>query len=230
MQKKKLTSEQIADAERLKSIYEAKKKSLDLTMQRIADEMDISLSALGHYFYGRNSLNTKAVSALAKLLQVDVSDISPSLDKELRQQSQSLQLSLTETQLQERVPVRLKVITDDGKVCTEPLGGYLRLDNAQLSSFGVQIIGTKLWPRVKSGEFLVVEPGRTCQPGDDVYVLLHDESQPLITMLMLDSGAGYTVSDYTSNRPSMLYKDNIRAIYPISAIVSPERFIPAASN
>jgi hypothetical protein len=50
--------------------------------------------------------------------------------------------------------------------------------------------------------------------------LLHDESQPLITMLMLDSGAGYTVSDYTSNRPSMLYKDNIRAIYPISAIVS----------
>lgn len=91
-------------------------------MQKIADEMDISLSALGHYFYGRNSLNTKAVSALAKLLQVDVSDISPSLDKELRQQSQSLQLSLSGSQLQERVPVRLKVITDDGKVSTEPLG------------------------------------------------------------------------------------------------------------
>lgn len=230
MQKKKLTSEQIADAERLKGIYEAKKKSLDLTMQKIADEMDISLSALGHYFYGRNSLNTKAVSALAKLLQVDVSDISPSLDKELRQQSQSLQLSLSGSQLQERVPVRLKVITDDGKVSTEPLGGYLRLDNTHLSAFGVQIIGTKLWPRVKSGEFLVVEPGRVCQPGDDVYVLFKEESQPLITMLMLDSGSGYTVSDYTSNRPSMLYKDNIRAIYPISAIVSTERFIPGTSD
>ncbi|MFB5948406.1 XRE family transcriptional regulator [Klebsiella pasteurii] len=226
MQKKKLTSEQIADAERLKSIYEAKKKSLGLTMQKIADEMDISLSALGHYFYGRNSLNTRAVSALAQLLQVDVSDISPSLDKELRQQSRSLQLSLSEHQLQERVPVRLQIVIDTESVNTAPLGGYLRLDNTHLSAFGVQIIGTGLWPRVKSGEFLVVEPGRPCQPGDDVYVLLNGETQPLITMLMLDSGAGYTVTDYASNRPSMLYKDNIRAIYPISAIVNQERFIP----
>lgn len=227
MQKKQLTDEQVADATRLKRVYETKKKSLNLTMQKIADKMDISLSALGHYFYGRNALNTKAVAILAKALEVDVADISPSLDKEIRAQSQSLQIDLKDHQLLERVPVRLKIVTGEGKTTTEPMGGFLRLDNTHLDAFAVQIIGTGLWPRVKSGEFLVVEPGVTLQNGGDIYVLLNGSDQPLVRMLMVNTDDGYTVIDYASNRPSMIYKSDVRGIYAITAIVNSERYIPS---
>ena len=84
MEKKKtLTSTQIADAERLKAIYEAKKKELGVTQQSIADMLDISQGGVGHYLNGRNSLNAAVAAVFAKALQVDVSDFSPSIAKEI---------------------------------------------------------------------------------------------------------------------------------------------------
>lgn len=84
MEKKKtLTSAQIADAERLKALYEAKKKELGITQQSIADMLDISQGGVGHYLNGRNALNAAVAAVFARALQVDVSDFSPSLAKEI---------------------------------------------------------------------------------------------------------------------------------------------------
>lgn len=65
MEKKKtLTSAQIADAERLKALYEAKKKELGITQQSIADMLDISQGGVGHYLNGRNALNAAVAAVL----------------------------------------------------------------------------------------------------------------------------------------------------------------------
>lgn len=223
--KKTLTAEQIADAKRLKELFEKQKKLLNLTQQKAADIMGISLAAVGHYLYGRNPLNTKSVASFAKILQVNVADISPSLDKEIRAQSQSLLHSLSESQMLERVPVRLKLLISESDTASEPMHGFLRMDNTHLSAFAVQIIGTGLWPRTKSSEFLIVEPDLELHPGCDAYILLKDEANPLIKMFMHDSEEGYTVTDFVSNRPKLLYRDKVKAIYPITAIVGPDRYL-----
>lgn len=44
--KKELTTEQLNDAERLKALYESKKKTLGITQQQIADMLEISQGAL----------------------------------------------------------------------------------------------------------------------------------------------------------------------------------------
>lgn len=80
--KKSLTPEQLEDAKRLKALYESKKKSLGITQQHIADELDITQGAVGHYLNGRNSLNVPVASAFAKILQISISDFSPSLSRE----------------------------------------------------------------------------------------------------------------------------------------------------
>lgn len=84
MEKKKdISPTQAEDAKRLKAIYEAKKKALGVTQQSIADELDITQGAVGHYLNGRNPLNVSIASVFARLLHVPVEDFSPSLAKEL---------------------------------------------------------------------------------------------------------------------------------------------------
>ncbi|EHK2735212.1 helix-turn-helix transcriptional regulator [Salmonella enterica] len=85
---KKLTAEQLEDAKRLRALYESKKKSLKVTQQKIADELDVSQGAIGHYLTGRNALNIQAASAFARFLEVSISEFSPSLAREAASLSQ----------------------------------------------------------------------------------------------------------------------------------------------
>ncbi len=80
---KRLTTEQLRDAERLKALYESKKKQLSITQQHIADEMGITQSAVGHYLNGRNALNVSSAMMFAKVLDVQIGDFSPALAKEV---------------------------------------------------------------------------------------------------------------------------------------------------
>ena len=67
MEKKRiLTNEQLADAERLKAIYEAKKKELRISQQDIADALGISQGAVGHYMNGRNPLNVRVATQFSQ--------------------------------------------------------------------------------------------------------------------------------------------------------------------
>jgi SOS-response transcriptional repressor LexA len=45
--------------------------------------LDISQGGVGHYLNGRNALNAAVAAVFARALQVDVSDFSPSLAKEI---------------------------------------------------------------------------------------------------------------------------------------------------
>ena len=77
--KKSLSTEQLLDAQRLKAIYEAKKKELGISQQDIADTLGISQGAVGHYLNGRNALNMRVAAEFSRILKVSVSDFSPSL-------------------------------------------------------------------------------------------------------------------------------------------------------
>ncbi len=80
---RRLTTEQLRDAERLKALYESKKKELGITQQHIAEEMSITQSAVGHYLNGRNALNVSSAMMFAKILNVQIGDFSPSPAKEV---------------------------------------------------------------------------------------------------------------------------------------------------
>lgn len=80
--KSRLTTEQLDDAMRLKALYESKKKELGITQADIANELDISQGAVGHYLNGRNPLNLPVAAVFAKLLREPISSFSASLAKE----------------------------------------------------------------------------------------------------------------------------------------------------
>lgn len=84
MKKKPLTDEQIADATRLKAIFDAKKKDLGLSQESLGDVIGMGQSAVAQLLNGVNALNAENAAKLAVALDVSVDDFSPSLSKEIR--------------------------------------------------------------------------------------------------------------------------------------------------
>lgn len=94
-EKRQLTTEQLADSRRLKALYESKKKELGITQQSIADILNISQGAVGHYLNGRNALNLQTASVFATQLNVPISDFSPSLAAEAQALSAAIDSNIS---------------------------------------------------------------------------------------------------------------------------------------
>jgi phage repressor protein C with HTH and peptisase S24 domain len=80
-----LTDWQIADSDRLKALYQAKRADLKLTQDKMAEGLGagVTQGAVSHFMNRRTALSLKAVAVFAKLLEVPVSDISPTLAKQM---------------------------------------------------------------------------------------------------------------------------------------------------
>ena len=83
MKKKPLTAEQLADAVRLKAIFEAKKKTLGLSQEILAEQMGMGQSGVAQLLNGANAINTTHAAQFAKILGVKVDDFSPTLAAEI---------------------------------------------------------------------------------------------------------------------------------------------------
>ncbi|CDG21781.1 Repressor protein CI [Xenorhabdus poinarii G6] len=82
--KKKLTAEQLAEAARLKALFESRKKQLGISQEILAEEIGKTQSAISHYLNGINALNLEMAAFFAQKLNVRIADFSPSLDKQAR--------------------------------------------------------------------------------------------------------------------------------------------------
>ncbi|MDO0900894.1 LexA family protein [Enterobacter hormaechei] len=207
MEKKKdITPTQAEDAKRLKAIYEAKKKVLGVTQQSIADELDITQGAVGHYLNGRNPLNLPVASVFARLLKVSVEEFSPTLAKELSEMGLT---SVNEPSVPyvigytrgKRYPVISSV--QAGSWC-EALEPYSIKDVDQWLESDAHIQGDAFWLRVEGdsmtapaglsipeGTFVLFDTGREPINGSLVIAKLSDSNEATFKKLIIDGGQKY---------------------------------------
>ena len=80
MPAREVTIEELEDAKRLKRLWVAKKEELHLSQVKAAKELGYnSQGAVSQYINGKVGLNLQAAAKFAKLLRVNVVDISPRL-------------------------------------------------------------------------------------------------------------------------------------------------------
>ncbi|WP_067754883.1 helix-turn-helix domain-containing protein [Orrella dioscoreae] len=80
MPAKPLTQEQLQDAARLKAIFNARKSELDLTQEKLAEDLGYAnQSAVGNYFNGKAPMGVEVAIAFASRLGCRVSDFSEAL-------------------------------------------------------------------------------------------------------------------------------------------------------
>ena len=197
---KRLTEEQLSDAARLKALYESKKKSLGITQQDIADGLDITQSAVGHYLNGRNALNVSSALMFAKFLEVQVGDFSPHLAKELEAMHAAAQNVhfLGGYEKSPKYPLISWVSAGSWSEACEP---YTLKDIDEWYESNAHIEGNAFWLRVQGdsmtspaglsipeGMLILVDTGKEPKNGSLVIAKLTDANEATFKKLVIDGG------------------------------------------
>ncbi len=204
--KKSLTTEQLEDAKRLKALYESKKKELGVTQYTIADDLGITQGAVGHYLNGRNALNVEVASGFARLLQVSISDFSPSIAEKVAEQAASLNGEsnvkyIGEYRPGKRYPVLSSVQAGAWSEACEPytlkdIDLWLESDaHIQGDAFWLKVEGDSMTAPVglsiPEGTFVLFDTGREPINGSLVIAKLSDSNEATFKRLIIDGGQRY---------------------------------------
>lgn len=228
--KKTLTTEQLEDAVRLKALYESKKKELKITQYTIADDLGITQGAVGHYLNGRNALNVDVASGFAKVLNVSISEFSPSLAAKAAAQAESLKEDVLEYAGKPRmgaVPVVGEAILGvDGMIdMVEIRAGWLQIYSSDKDAYGLKVRGDSMHPRIQSGEFVVIEPNTNVHSGDEVFVRTFDGHNMIKIMTKTRDGNYQFSSINNEHKPITLEPVEVEKMHYVSAIVKATRYV-----
>lgn len=230
MKKKPLSEEQLEDARRLKAIFEAKKKALGYSQESLGHVLGMGQSAVNAFFKGVNPLNVSNAAAFAKALQVNVQDFSPSLANEISEIAQAIgpnELEYAGTIRDGLVPVVGEAVLGvDGSVdMIEFRAGWLRIYSADRDAYGLKVKGDSMWPRIQSGEYVVIEPNTLIHPGDEVFVRTKDGHNMIKIMNKTRDGDYQFTSVNSEHRPITLSAIEVEKMHFVSAIVKATRYI-----
>ncbi|HAH8787707.1 TPA: LexA family transcriptional regulator [Escherichia coli] len=205
MEKKKiLTPAQMLEAQRLKAIYEAKKKELGVTQQSIADALEISQGGVGHYLNGRNALNASVAAEFARQLGVDVAEFSPSLSKEIAEMSAAASSNTRYAgnySPGSKFPVISKIQAGAWSEAVEPyalkdVDLWLESDaHIQGDAFWLQVDGDSMTAPVglsiPEGTYVLFDTGREAVNGSLIIAKLSDSNEATFKKLVIDGGQKY---------------------------------------
>lgn len=202
--KKNLTATQLEDAKRLKALYESKKKQLGITQYTIADEMGISQGAVGHYLNGRIGLNVPTVTAFARILNAQVSEISPTLAAEVGRYAATVDPNVSGYRPYnpgKKYPVLSKV---QAGAWAEACEAYTLKDIDLWLESDAHIQGDAFWLEVEGdsmtapaglsipeGTFVLFDTGRDAINNSLVIAKLSDSNEATFKRLIIDGSQKY---------------------------------------
>ena len=183
-------------ARKLRAIWESKKQELKLTQLAVANEIGTSQSAISQYLNGTIALNTDAVIVFAKLLQCEPKDIRPVLGRKLK--------------INRRIPV---IRSSTGGI----LNKHIDAKYIGETTKAVLIDEQSYHPRIKQGEYVVVDPAAEINMGDEVLIETID-SGFIIRTFDNEIPEGYAVRNILTERPLVVLRENVISMNPIVAI------------
>lgn len=97
--------------------------------------------------------------------------------------------------------------------------GLIEYPAKDQNTYALRVRGESMRPRIKSGEFIVVEPNTEPNPGDDVVVICHDGRKMVKELLYTRDGEVTLGSINNGFKPISLQLQDIQAIHYVAAIV-----------
>jgi phage repressor protein C with HTH and peptisase S24 domain len=227
-----------------KDRVKTKRKEAGLTQAQIAEFFGISNVSVSEWERGLSKPDQAKLEGLSRLLKtsvnylvtgVDVDHIKPATaGAKLNELNNSVVISSEENYNAGRQfdlpkgkfvavvgtgragPDGLLSITDYGPGDGD---GYIYTYSQDLNAYGIRVQGDSMRPRIKSGEFIVAEPGVEAQPGDDVVVKLRDGRSMVKEFLWARDGEMSFGSVNNGYAPCTHQASEIESIHRVAAIV-----------
>lgn len=118
------------------------------------------------------------------------------------------------------------VLGVDGSVdMIEFRAGWLRIYSGDKDAYGLKVKGDSMWPRIQSGEYVVIEPNTTVHVGDEVFVRTKDGHNMIKIMNKTRDGDFQFSSVNSDHRPITISPDEVVKMHFVSAIVKHTRYV-----
>lgn len=97
--------------------------------------------------------------------------------------------------------------------------GYLDFPSQDKDAYGLRCKGDSMMPRIRDGEFVVVEPNRPVEPGDEVLVKSTDGRVMVKIFLYSRLGRCHFMSVNQEHAPVIITAEDIEKMHYVAAIV-----------
>lgn len=105
--------------------------------------------------------------------------------------------------------------------------GWLRIYSDDCEAYGLRVRGDSMWPRIQSGEFVLIEPNTKVHPGDEVFIRTSDGHNMIKILNYNRSGDYQFTSINNDHKPFTLSQEQVEKIHYVSGIIKATRFISA---
>lgn len=197
-----------------------------LSQEELAAAVDKTQGGVGHWLNGRRQPNIDDIAKMLGVVGVDqvVLNSDGSLEK-LSDSSENVLMPKARL-----VPVVGEILMEeDGTLTLEECDiGYLKAETIDPKAKAYRIKGSNAEPRIRNGEFIVIEPSFTAQDGDDVLVLYKNGKYSVKTLDHIRDNEYRFSSINLRERPISVPESEIEYAHPITGIYNRVRFVSKA--
>lgn len=189
----------------------------------IARALGLSSKGVSKWFNAESLPRQEKMNALARLLKVDVVWLQHGHIQSTKENPVEYAGKIRSGIVPVRGDASLGV---DGAIdMTERNEGWLRAYSRDPNAYAIHTSGDSMWPRIKSGDYVLIEPAATVLPGDEVFVRTKDDHN-MIKVLGYDRDGEYQfVSINQDHRPVTYRHADIKKIEFVAGIFKKTLFM-----
>lgn len=103
--------------------------------------------------------------------------------------------------------------------------GYIDITSDDANAYGLKVVGSSMHPRIKNGEFVLIEPNHPYQSGDEVLVQTKD-GRSMVKEFIFHRDGQYRFDSINDGYPPIfLDEDSVVKIHYVSAILKSSKHI-----
>ncbi|UCQ16906.1 helix-turn-helix transcriptional regulator [Edwardsiella tarda] len=191
----------------------------------IARALGLSSKGVSKWFNAESLPRQEKMNALARYLKVDVIWLQHGISVNASSQGESLTYIGHMKNGLVRV-VGEAILGFDGAIeMTEERDGWLKIYSDDPDAFGLRVKGDSMWPRIKSGEYVLIEPNTKVCAGDEVFVRTV-EGHNMIKILGYERDGQYQFTSINQDhRPITLPYDKVTKVEYMAGILKQSRHI-----
>ncbi|ENC2022849.1 helix-turn-helix transcriptional regulator [Escherichia albertii] len=104
--------------------------------------------------------------------------------------------------------------------------GYIHWPSQDENAYALKCVGDSMMPRIKEGEYVIIEPGHSYTPGDEVLVVTA-QGEVMVKVFLFERDGAYHLMPVNENHlPVRLQKDQVVHIQYVAGIAKSSLWMP----